>query len=133
MGEGLPTAFGDAIDGLRRAQHELLFNCNLASLSQPGQLSTKVAFRGLSLGPQPCELSLFHAAQERKQGQPQPARTTESSSGRSGMEWNSPFAPLRVGDHRLHDYQREFHDFLFSPVLGDPARGSQSPDSSVWG
>ena len=57
MGEGLSTAFGDAIKGLRSAQHELLFDCNIASLFQLEQLSPKVGQVSASI-PSDCRHGL---------------------------------------------------------------------------
>src|SRR5271155_2110145 len=71
--EGLATGFGDAIEGLRLAQHELLFDSHVSCFFELEQLRAQVTVCGLSLGAEPCKLSLFDAAEQRQQGQSQSA------------------------------------------------------------
>src|SRR6266436_5536396 len=73
FGEGLSAGFGDAIESLRPAQYEPLFDSHVPGFFELEQLRSQVAVGGLSLGAEPCKLSLFHADEQRKQGQSQPA------------------------------------------------------------
>src|SRR6516165_6659104 len=73
FGEGLAAGFGDAIEGLRLAQHELLFDSHVPGFFELEQLRAEIAVRCLSLGAEPCKLRLFHAAEQREQGKAQPA------------------------------------------------------------
>src|SRR5260370_40627651 len=60
FGEGLAAGFGDAIEGLRLSQHELLFVIPVPGFFGLEQLRAQVAGFGLRLCPKPCKLSLFH-------------------------------------------------------------------------
>jgi hypothetical protein len=55
FGEGLAAGFGDAIEGLRLAQHELLFDGHVPGFFELEQLRAQVAVCGLSLGAEPCK------------------------------------------------------------------------------
>ena len=73
FGEGLAAGFGDAIEGLRLAQHELLFDSHVPGFFELEHLRGQVAVRRLSLGAEPCKLGLLHTSEQRKQGQAQSA------------------------------------------------------------
>lgn len=66
--ESVATSFGDAIDGLRLAQHELLSNSHVPGLFELEELCAQVAVRRLSLIAEPNKFSLFHPAEQREQG-----------------------------------------------------------------
>ena len=68
FGEGLATTFREAINGLGFARYELLFDNHVPGLLELEQLGTQVAVRGLSLSAEPSKFSLFHSAEQRKQG-----------------------------------------------------------------
>jgi hypothetical protein len=61
FGEGRAAGFGDAIEGLRLAQHELLFDSHVSGFFELEQLRPQVAVGRLSLGAEPAKLSLFDA------------------------------------------------------------------------
>ena len=63
FGEGLAAGFGDAIEGLRLAPHELLFDSHVPGFFELEELRAQVAVGGLRLGAEPGKLSLFDAAE----------------------------------------------------------------------
>ena len=68
LGESLATSFREAINGLWLARHELLLDNHVPGLLELEQLRTQVSVRGLSLRAEPSKISLFYAAEQRKQG-----------------------------------------------------------------
>jgi hypothetical protein len=128
-GESVATSFRNAIDGLRLAQHELLLDGHVPGFLELEQLGAQVAVRGLGLSAEPSKLSLFHTAEQRKQGQPQPAVNHGIELGQIRHGLNRAFAHLHFGDHAIdaeHDLAEKDSDQKHDDTLRIAAKaGSQ--------